>query len=586
MGFRVLGPLEVVGDEEVELGGPQQRIVMALLVLRANETVSTDALVEAVWEARPPATALQVVRTYVYRLRRAMSSAGVRARLVGRPPGYRVEVDPDDVDAARFERLARQGRHEAGAGDAEAASATLTAALGLWRGPFLADLAERPCFRPVAVRFEELRIATVEDRIEVDLALGRHANVAGELEELTARHPFREHLWGQRIVALYRSGRQADALAAYQAVRTALVEQLGIAPGPALQRLERDVLGQVEDLGSWRPSPGRRDGPTGLSARHGDLGRAEGEPGREREGGTGGDIGAVGAAGAVGSTAPGRAALPVALAGGPESRPLVGRTDELSRLDRSFRAVQEGKFQAVLVAGAPGIGKTALASRCARVAHDNGALVVLGRSEDDLAVPYHPLRCVIRQWIAGPGTTELDGMADADAALLSRVAPELRDHRTVAREPSPPDDDIDRLWLYEAIGRWVAGLAARGPALVVLEDLHWADHATLLALRHLLRHPPAAGAMVLMTYRDTEPDAAPGLASLVADAGHDGHVVHIEVAGLRHGEVVELLRGELGPLDEAGNAFADRLTRRTGGNPLFIHETLRHLGRRDRKSVV
>jgi hypothetical protein len=162
------------------------------------------------------------------------------------------------------------------------------------------------------------------------------------------------------------------------------------------------------------------------------------------------------------------------------------------------------------------------------------------------------------------------------------VAPEIRDHRIVAREPSPPDDDIDRLRLYEAIGRWVASLATRGPALVVLEDLHWADHATLLALRHLLRHPPAAGAMVLMTYRDTEPDPAPatGLASLVADAGHDGHVVHIEVAGLRPGEVVELLRAELGPLDEAGNAFAERLTRRTGGNPLFIHETLRHLGRR------
>jgi len=533
--FRVLGPFEVAGDDshdDVELGGPQQRTVLALLVVRANEIVSTDAIVEAIWADRPPASAVGIVRTYLSRLRHALSSAGAGAHLVGRAPGYLLELDPEEVDANRFERLTRQGQREMDAGNPEAASATLTAALGLWRGAFLADLADRPCFGPVAARFEDLRFSALEDRIDADLARGRHADLAGELEELTARHPFRERLWGQRIVALYRSGRQADALAAYRAVHSTLVEQLGIAPGPALQRLELDVLRQAQELG-WSPPSD----------------------------------------------------APPPLAEGPESRALIGRAVELSRLDRSLRAAREGTFRAVFVAGPPGIGKTALVTRWARLAGHAGAEVAHGRADEDVPIPFQALQGALRRWATSPDAPGRSVLAAADVALLSRLVPEVGADQPATgstADASPDDLDVDRRLLFEVIRRWIACLAGPRPAVLVLEDLHWADHATVLALRQLLRHPPAASVLLVVTYRDTELAGAPELARLIADTRGEDLVAHIQLVGLRGHEVIELLRAEIAPeaLDEAGLAFAVRLHRRTGGNPLFIHETLRHLTER------
>jgi peptide/nickel transport system substrate-binding protein len=235
----VLGPLEVrVNGAAVALGGPKQRALLALLVLHANEVVSRDRLIEGVWGQRPPATAQRSLDSYVSRLR-ALLGAG---RIERRVPGYALRLQPGELDLERFEALLEQGRAAMAARDAATASDALRGALGLWRGPALADLLYEPFAGSEAERLEERRLLALEERIDADLALGRGPELIPELERLVADHPFRERLLGQLMLCLYRAGRQADALAAYQAGRRRLAQELGLAPGPQLRELERDIL--------------------------------------------------------------------------------------------------------------------------------------------------------------------------------------------------------------------------------------------------------------------------------------------------------------------------------------------------------
>jgi DNA-binding SARP family transcriptional activator len=237
--FRILGPLEVSdGERRPALGGPQQRAVLAILLLHANEAVSADRLVDELWGERPPASARAVLQGYVSNLRKALGAAAIATGA----SGYAVEIEPGQLDLRRFERFLAEGREALAAGSAEAASRLLGEALALWRGPALADFAYERFARPAAVRLEELRVTALENRIEADLALARHGSLVGELEALVAEHPLRERLRGQLMLALYRSGRQAEALAAYQAARRTLVDELGIEPTPALAELERAIL--------------------------------------------------------------------------------------------------------------------------------------------------------------------------------------------------------------------------------------------------------------------------------------------------------------------------------------------------------
>lgn len=234
--FRILGPLEVVADGRPLDLGPKQRLLLALLILRAGEVVSTDRLIDDLWGDEAPRTAHSALQVHVANLRRALGSEA--HALVTRAPGYVLRVEPDGLDLRRFERLVE----EADELEPAAAGEALRAALALWRGPPLADLAYEPALQTPVGRLEELRLGAVERRIEVDLALGRHAAVVTELESLADENPFREKLHALRMVALYRSGRQADALAAYRAARAALADELGIEPGPELRGLERAIL--------------------------------------------------------------------------------------------------------------------------------------------------------------------------------------------------------------------------------------------------------------------------------------------------------------------------------------------------------
>ena len=323
----MLGPLEVAGpDGRVRIGGAKERLVLALLALRAGEVVSRDALVDALWGDDPPATAVKTLQGYVARVRRALEAAGH-----GRGPGdsragLRAACPADSIDVAGFERHATAGRGALADGDASRATAELGDALGLWRGDALADCRGGGWAAAEAVRLDELRLSTVEDRIDADLMLGHHGVLVGELESLVARHPLRERLWAALMLALYRAGRQADAVRAYQRARDVLVEELGLEPGAELRRLEAAVLAGDPAL---RCAGARRRGERRA---HDSASRS----GSQRR----------------------------------SSAVFVGRADERERLNRSLKAVAAGERRVVLVSGEPGIGKTSLSAAFARDAFD------------------------------------------------------------------------------------------------------------------------------------------------------------------------------------------------------------------------
>jgi class 3 adenylate cyclase len=269
----ILGPLEVRnGREVIDVGAGRPRALLALLAIHAKEVVPAERLVDALWGERPPDGATHTLVVHVSALRRALEphraprDKGTLLRT--QAPGYVLDLPPEAVDAVHFERLAAQGRAALDAGDAEAAASLLGQALALWRGPALLDFCYEDFARTEAARLDEARLAAVEARLDAELALGHHAQIVGELEALTAANPLREAFWSRRMLALYRCGRQAEALRAYQELRHILGEELGLEPSHTLQALEESILGQDADL-DWTPSDssdlGRpRNLPTGV----------------------------------------------------------------------------------------------------------------------------------------------------------------------------------------------------------------------------------------------------------------------------------------------------------------------------------
>ena len=258
MDFRILGPLEVWHDgRPLAVTGVRRRALLALLLLNASEVVSADRLLDELWGDARPAAGTTALRVRVSQLRKALSAGG--DPIVTQASGYLLRVEAEQLDLRRFELLVRDGRRAIDRGDHETAVELLESALALWRGPPLADLAYEPFARAPILRLEELRVAARELRIGAELALGRHAGLVGELQALVAEHPLRERLWGHLMLALYRSGRQAEALEAYRAARRRLVEDIGIEPGPELRELQRRILAQDAALhaDSRAPDPVR-----------------------------------------------------------------------------------------------------------------------------------------------------------------------------------------------------------------------------------------------------------------------------------------------------------------------------------------
>jgi DNA-binding SARP family transcriptional activator/energy-coupling factor transporter ATP-binding protein EcfA2 len=376
MRYRVLGPLEVEADDgPVALGGPKERLLLALLLARPDQVVSVEALVRGLWGEQPPPTAAKTLQSHVKRLRRALEPGRVRGAagevLVTRQPGYVLRVAPGALDAARFEELTATARRALADGAAGAAGSMLREALGLWRGQAFEEFLDSDVAVAAADRLGELRLVAVEDRVEADLRLGQHRELVAELEGLVRDHPLRERLWSQLLLALYRSGRQADALLAYQRARSILVEELGIDPGTELRRLHAAILAQ---------DPGLDLQPTAEAA-----------------------------------VSP---PLPEALQ--PVGPPFVGRTAELAWLRAAWTQAANGRGGMVLLAGGPGMGKTRLAAEVAREVHDQGGRVLYGRCGPEPNDPLQPFT----QALAGLGASphEVSGAGRSAAAVGHRLA--------------------------------------------------------------------------------------------------------------------------------------------------------------------
>jgi DNA-binding SARP family transcriptional activator len=527
MEFRILGPLEVLDEgRTVALGGSKQRALLAVLLLHANETLTSDRLIEELWGDRPPATAAKALQVHVSRLRRGLAGAGngTDGVLVTREHGYELALPPDHLDAHRFERLVAEGRNELAAGHADRAAAALEQALGLWRGAPLADLAYEPFAQHEIPRLQELRLGAVQQLIDAKLALGRHAEVVGELEALIRAHPYREHLRAQLMLALYRSERQADALQAYQDARKALVEQLGIEPAESLRTLERAILAQDRSLHLTvaEPATAEQTGP---------------EPPRGA---------------------------------------FVGRDAELARLVAGLDDAFGGRGGVFLLAGEPGIGKSRLAEELAVRARARGARVLVGRSWEAGGAPaFWPWVQSLRGYVRESDAADLRAHLGDGAADLAQILPELRGRFSDLPEPRAPESEGARFRLFEAVGSLLQLATRDRPVVVVLDDLHAADEPSLLLLRFIARQIAASPLLVLCAYRDVDPTVRDPLSWTVAELAREPQTRHVELAGLGERDVADYI--ELSTGVEPAPRLVRAIRAETEGNPLFLAEVVRLL---------
>jgi predicted ATPase len=403
--------------------------------------------------------------------------------------------------------------------DPATAAGLLREALALWRGPPLADLAYESFGQPEIARLEESRLAALEQRIESDLALGRHDELVGELEGLTAQHPLRERLRGQLMLALYRSGRQAEALQSYQAARTSLVDELGIEPGRALRELNQAILQQDPGL---------------------DLPVRE-HPVAETSGGT-----------------------------------FVGRGRELAELVAGLEDAFAGRGRLFLLSGEPGIGKTRLAEELMEHARARGARVLVGRCWEAGGAPaYWPWVQSLRAYVRESDPAALGTELGTGAADLAQVLPELRERFPDLPPPSPVEPESARFRLFDATAEFLHNAAERRPIVLVLDDLHAADAPSLLLLRFLARQVGSMRLLLLGAYRDVDPVPADSLNAMLAEVAREPAARRLALDGLSESEVAEYL--ELTASEMSSPQLVASLHGQTVGNPLFVGEIVRLL---------
>jgi DNA-binding SARP family transcriptional activator len=402
--FRLLGPFEVAArGRVVQIGSAKQRALLALLVVHLNRVVSVDALAEELWRGEPPVSVTTTVQSLVYRVRRALAAVGAEAAgvaLLARGTGYALEADRLQVDARRFEHLAARGRELAAAGATDAAARAFRDALALWRGPALADLLDSEFAGAEATRLDEARLAAAEELAEAELARDRPSEAVALLEPHVAAHPLRERAWGQLMVALYRMGRQAEALRAYQQLRRVLGEELGLEPTPALRALEGQILAQNPELGGTQPLVATPKPPHEAAPVPPPAASVEPSP----------------AAWAI---------QPATLAPGLTRTPLIGRQAEAAELSDLLGRALAGSGGLVMVAGEPGVGKTRLTEELAAEALRRRALVFVGRCyEAEGTPPFTPFAEVLEGALAqAPSPEAYRAAVGDDAPEIARLVP-------------------------------------------------------------------------------------------------------------------------------------------------------------------
>ncbi|MER7366474.1 BTAD domain-containing putative transcriptional regulator [Nonomuraea wenchangensis] len=500
--IRVLGSFAAeVNGATVHLGGPRQRGVLALLVAARGQVVPVDRMIEDLWRGEPPARALMSLQAYVSNLRRLLEPGRpprTPARLlVSASPGYALRLPPGSVDAWRFEDLLDQAR---AATDPRTVRARLAEAFGLWQGPAFAEVADEPWAAAETARLNELRLVATELHVAAGLRIGDAAAVVPEAERLTRDEPLREEGWRLHALALWSSGRQADALATLRRARGILAEELGLDPGPDLTALEEAILTQRTDvLRETVPPP------------------------------------------------PPRAPTTVA--------PFVGREAELSALVTAATEAAADGVRIALVTGEAGLGKSTLLEHLGRRLERDGWLVAVGHCpEVDGAPP---------AWAWTEALRAVAAAATSPGEYAGDLAPLLTD-----TEPVNADATAGRFRLRQAVWKWLATVAAtQRPVAVVLDDLHWADAATLellgggLGLR--------APILVIAAYRADESGHLTGTLASLARATP----LRLALPGLDDEAVAELVRTECEADDETIAGIAER----TGGNPFYVRESARLL---------
>jgi DNA-binding SARP family transcriptional activator/energy-coupling factor transporter ATP-binding protein EcfA2 len=530
MEFRILGPLEVVVDDRsVDLGGFKQRAVLAILLLNAGRVVSSSRLINELWSDRPPETALSTLQTYVSHLRDALEPGRPRTAapkvLVTRPPGYLLQATADQIDATRFEHLFKEGSTALKADDPGLAVAKLGAGLNLWRGPALDEFANMAFVQGEIARLEALRLVAMETRIEADLTLGRHAEIVGELEALIKEYPFRERLRAQLMLALYRSGRQVDALRAYQDARALLVDELAVEPSTDLQRLEEAILLHKPEL-DWTP-PELPESSTAIRR----LPHVEPEPGGQH------------------------AAAPIS------QSVSAGRGTELDRLWRALADARRGQGRLVLVVGEAGSGKSRIARALSDEAQGSGAEVLWGQaSEEQQAPAFWPWIQVVRAWAANRSMEQLRDQLGLDAAVIAQLVPELGERLPGLPEPTRLEPAQARLRLFTALTKLVTQSAAEQTLVVVLDNLHWADEPSLLFLQFLARELTSARLLVLGTYRNADTAAQQPLPRILTELAFEPATCHIRLEGLREPVALHEITGQRPPVGDPSSTKVTHLS--------------------------
>jgi DNA-binding SARP family transcriptional activator len=528
--FAVLGPLEVSGPDGGSLtpGGRKQRELLALLLLHRNRPLTADRLTEDLWGGAPPRGAEVTLRSHVSHLRRRLADADAGHAITTGPAGYTLVLASGQVDVERFEALVGLGQEAQGLGQPDRAAAHIRTALELWRGQPYADLPEVEAAVVEGTRLDEVHLVALETLIAAELDSGRHREVVGDLQQLVAAHPFRERFCAQLMVALYRSGRQADALAAFAATREKLAEELGLDPGQELRTLAQAILRQDPVvLGDVPPLPTK---PSGRSVGH--------RP----------------------SSGPTDAVLSAAAL-----VPLAGRVTESQRLGAAWSEVTQGGRRLVLLSGEAGIGKTRLAAGLVDVATTEGHLVLVGRCEA-AGLPYHPLTAALRS-----SDEVQQARADAPVSVQSGLALLLDGPRGTADGNDAGPYDEQRLALYASVVHVLGRVADTGPVLLLIDSGERIDQASSLLLRHLVDRLPAAMAVVLC-YRDPPGGRHPPLLELLGDGAALELTDRVALGPLTEPETFDLVRGVL---PDADSALVRRIWQHTGGNPYYATEVAR-----------
>jgi DNA-binding SARP family transcriptional activator/DNA-binding GntR family transcriptional regulator len=524
MEFRLLGPLEAIdGAAQLSLGSRKARALLARLLLDANRTVAVNRLVDDLWGAEVPDSAQKMVQIYVSHLRKALPAGVIQTKA----PGYVVEVEPEALDLGRFNRMRAEGRAALEAGDAPAATALLTAALDLWRGPALAEFLE-PFARVESAHLEELRLSCLEDRVDAELAARRHGDVVGELEALAAQHPLRERLHRQLILALYRAGRQAEALEAYERFRRTLDDELAIEPSAGLKRLQQQMLTQDPSLEpAFDAVAPPASGPAPRRASSKDV--AEG---------------------------------------------FVGRVDELAELLVLLETASGGDGTAVLIGGRAGIGKSRLVHELGRRARVRGARVLEGRCIQLVGVglPYLPFVDALRPVAGLPAIEALAGGLQE----LPRLVPDLAG--AGGSELADSGRIESRLRLFQEVFLVLERLSADRPVVVVLEDLHWADASTLDLLAFLAHGAAKARVLLVGTYRAEEVGFGDPLKRLASGLVGARSAVTLELEPFDR-DTVRALVASTGTAPS--EQLVDTIFFRSEGNPLFAKQLLAATSRGD-----